>query len=175
MRKVNNNLIMNQSPEQDWLKRLINIQYNIILNPRDSADLGTELSIQGGELLTACPGSIGITVRIGSKFAPAGTLGLQQTVFGHHLDRVSEAEFEAKVPPHAQYEDLAIEVATFKQFKIESVLPSANGDCGAGSIGSASTVGPRVAGPSMTPTGMNSRFSDAPDATAGALRADRLL
>lgn len=39
----------------------------------------------------------------------------RQAAFGHHLDQVSEAEFEAQVPPHA-HDDLAIEVATLKQF-----------------------------------------------------------
>ena len=39
----------------------------------------------------------------------------RQAAFGHHLDQVSEAEFEAQVPPHARHDDLAIEVPTLKQ------------------------------------------------------------
>jgi hypothetical protein len=39
----------------------------------------------------------------------------RQAAFGHHPDQVSEAEFEAQVQPHAQHDDLAIEVATLKQ------------------------------------------------------------
>jgi hypothetical protein len=41
----------------------------------------------------------------------------------HHLDQVSEAEFEAQVPPHAQHDDLAIEVATLKKL-IQTWEPS---------------------------------------------------
>jgi hypothetical protein len=41
----------------------------------------------------------------------------------HHLHQIPESELEAEVPPHAQYDDLTIKVATLKQF-IQTQEPS---------------------------------------------------
>src|SRR5271156_3472324 len=38
-----------------------------------------------------------------------------QAAFGHHLHQVSQAQLEAKIPAHAQDDDLAVEVATLEQ------------------------------------------------------------
>ena len=40
----------------------------------------------------------------------------RQTAFGHHLHKVTLAEFEAEVLPHAQNNDVLLEVATLEQF-----------------------------------------------------------
>src|SRR5271165_6749556 len=45
-----------------------------------------------------------------------GGVGHRQAALGHHLHQVPEAELEAQVPPHAQHDDLTIEVATLEQF-----------------------------------------------------------
>ena len=39
----------------------------------------------------------------------------RQAAFGHHLHQVSLAQLEAKIPAHAQDDDLAVEVATLEQ------------------------------------------------------------
>ena len=39
----------------------------------------------------------------------------RQAAFGHHLHQVSQAQLEAKIPAHAQDDDLAAEVATLEQ------------------------------------------------------------
>jgi hypothetical protein len=42
-------------------------------------------------------------------------MGQRQAAFGHHLHQVSQAQLEAKIPAHAQDDDLAVEVATLEQ------------------------------------------------------------
>jgi hypothetical protein len=42
-------------------------------------------------------------------------MGQRQAAFGHHLHQVSQAELEAKIPAHAQDDDLAVKVATLEQ------------------------------------------------------------
>src|ERR1700722_6412120 len=44
-----------------------------------------------------------------------GRMGQRQAAFGHHLHQVSQAQLEAKIPAHAQDDDLAVEVATLEQ------------------------------------------------------------
>src|ERR1700722_12986263 len=39
----------------------------------------------------------------------------RQAAFGHHLHQVSQAQLEAKIPAHAQDDDLAVKVATLEQ------------------------------------------------------------
>ena len=39
----------------------------------------------------------------------------RQAAFGHHLNQVSQAQLEAKIPAHAQDDDLAVKVATLEQ------------------------------------------------------------
>ena len=40
----------------------------------------------------------------------------RQTAFGHHLHKITVAEFETQLPPHAQNDDVPIEVTTLEQF-----------------------------------------------------------
>src|SRR5580698_9355762 len=42
-------------------------------------------------------------------------MGQRQATFGHHLHQVSQAQLEAKIPAHAQDDDLAVKVATLEQ------------------------------------------------------------
>src|SRR5215472_11797520 len=42
-------------------------------------------------------------------------VGHRQATLSHHLHQISEAELVAQIPPHAQHDDLAIEVAAFEQ------------------------------------------------------------
>src|SRR5580700_6655833 len=42
-------------------------------------------------------------------------MGQRQAAFGHHLHQVSQAQLEAKIPAHAQDDDLAVKVATLEQ------------------------------------------------------------
>jgi hypothetical protein len=42
-------------------------------------------------------------------------MGQRQAAFGHHLDQIAEVQPEAQVPPHAQDNDLAIEMAASEQ------------------------------------------------------------
>src|ERR1700748_2935121 len=44
-----------------------------------------------------------------------GRMGQRQAAFGHHLHQVSQAQLEAKIPAHAQDDDLAVKVATLEQ------------------------------------------------------------
>ena len=44
-----------------------------------------------------------------------GGVGHRQAAFGHHLHQVSQAQLEAKIPAHAQDDDLAVKVATLEQ------------------------------------------------------------
>src|SRR5580700_6282973 len=39
----------------------------------------------------------------------------RQAAFSHHLHQVSQAQLEAKIPAHAQDDDLAVKVATLEQ------------------------------------------------------------
>jgi hypothetical protein len=39
----------------------------------------------------------------------------RQAAFGHHLYQVAQAQLEAKIPAHAQDDDLAVEVTTLEQ------------------------------------------------------------
>jgi hypothetical protein len=39
----------------------------------------------------------------------------RQAAFGYHLHQVSQAQLEAKIPAHAQDDDLAVKVATLEQ------------------------------------------------------------
>src|ERR1700722_2197442 len=44
-----------------------------------------------------------------------GRMGQRQAALGHHLHQVSQAQLEAKIPAHAQDDDLAVKVATLEQ------------------------------------------------------------
>src|SRR5580658_995298 len=44
-----------------------------------------------------------------------GRMGQRQAAFGHHLHQVSQAQLEAKIPAHAQDDDLAVKVAALEQ------------------------------------------------------------
>jgi hypothetical protein len=50
-------------------------------------------------------------------------MGQRQAAFGHHLHQVSQAQLEAKIPAHAQDDDLAVEVATLEQCSTPISLP----------------------------------------------------
>jgi hypothetical protein len=39
----------------------------------------------------------------------------RQAALGHHLHQVTQAELEPEIPPHAQQDDLAVEVSTREQ------------------------------------------------------------
>jgi hypothetical protein len=39
----------------------------------------------------------------------------RQAALGHHLHQVTEAQLEPKIPPHAQQDDLTVEVSTREQ------------------------------------------------------------
>jgi hypothetical protein len=38
----------------------------------------------------------------------------RQTTLGHHLDQIPEAQLKAKIPPHAEYDNLAFNVPSFE-------------------------------------------------------------
>jgi hypothetical protein len=42
-------------------------------------------------------------------------MGHRQATLGHHLDEVSQAQLEPKIPAHAQNDDFAVEVSARKQ------------------------------------------------------------
>src|SRR6476660_8180564 len=44
-----------------------------------------------------------------------GRMCQRQAAFGHHLHQVSQTQLEAKIPAHAQDDDLAVKVATLEQ------------------------------------------------------------
>src|SRR5271156_2127603 len=50
----------------------------------------------------------------------------RQAALGHHLHQVSQAELEAKIPAHAQDDDLAVKVATLEQLLDAHQLPHAH-------------------------------------------------
>jgi hypothetical protein len=42
-------------------------------------------------------------------------MGQHNATFGHHLDQITAAELEPEIPPHAQRDELVIEVPSLEE------------------------------------------------------------